>query len=137
MSKPHAAVLRNEDRPANHAVLDELIAIYRPQNRIAASVVTGIANARSQVERLNHCLAMQWNSVNTPAPKLAEIESIARVSQALNRQIDQLELRIARFERRLKFLHASHNVHATAERTTPSPVGLRLPNREIAPRKAA
>ncbi|MFN0106993.1 MAG: hypothetical protein ACKV2U_33475 [Bryobacteraceae bacterium] len=134
---PHAAVLCNEDRHAYHVLLQELIEIYQPKNQIAAAIVTGIANARWQVERLNHCLTMQWNlavvdSANTPsalAPELAEIESMARSSKALysgdaiahrlNRQIDQLELRIARFERRLKFVHANYP-HVAIGRTQPA-----------------
>ena len=122
---PHHAVLCNEDRDAYNHLLKELIEIYQPLNQLAAGIVREIATARWQVERLNYCLTSQWNlavvdSANTPstvAPELTEIETMARsvhalytsgaVAHRINRQIDQLELRIARFERRLKFVHAN------------------------------
>ena len=128
---PHHAVLCNEDRDAYNVLLKELIEIYQPLNQLAAGIVREIATARWQVERLNYCLASQWNlavvdSANTPstvAPELAEIETMARSARALytsgavahriNRQIDQLELRIARFERRIKFVHANFPTVAT------------------------
>ena len=122
---PHHAVLCNEDRDAYNRLLKELIEIYQPLNQLAVGIVREIATARWQVERLNYCLTSQWNlavvdSANTPstvAPELTEIETMARsvhalytsgaVAHRINRQIDQLELRIARFERRLKFVHAN------------------------------
>ena len=122
---PHHAVLCNEDRDAYNHLLKELIEIYQPLNQLAVGIVREIATARWQVERLNYCLTSQWNlavvdSANTPstvAPELTEIETMARsvhalytsgaVAHRINRQIDQLELRIARFERRLKFVHAN------------------------------
>ena len=128
---PHHAVLCNEDRDAYNVLLKELIEIYQPLNQLAAGIVREIATARWQVERLNYCLASQWNlavvdSANTPstvAPELAEIETMARsvralytsgaVAHRINRQIDQLELRIARFERRIKFVHANFPTVAT------------------------
>ena len=122
---PHHAILCNEDRDAYNHLLKELIEIYQPLNQLAVGIVREIATARWQVERLNYCLTSQWNlavvdSANTPstvAPELTEIETMARsvhalytsgaVAHRINRQIDQLELRIARFERRLKFVHAN------------------------------
>jgi len=117
--------LGNETRAADNSLLKELIEIYRPLNQLAAGIVQEITTARWQVDRLNDCLSFQWNraiadSANTPstvAPELAEIETMARsaeklytsgaVAHRINRQIDQLELRIARLERRIKFVHAN------------------------------
>lgn len=80
---------------------------------------------------------MHWNlaivdSVNAPtaaAPELAELEIMVRSSRSLytadaiahrlNRQIDQLEQRIARFERRLKFVHANYP-NVAEKRTQPA-----------------
>jgi len=122
---PHHAVLCNEDRAAYNGLFKQLIDIYQPLNQLAAGIVQEIATARWQVDRLNHCLTFQWNlaivdSANAPstvAPELAEIETMARsvqklytsgaVAHRINRQIDQLELRIARLERRIKFVHAN------------------------------
>ena len=122
---PHPAVLCNEDREAFDVLLAEHTHIYRPANSVAVAIVQEIATARWQVQRLNHVLTMEWNlaivnAANLPsavAPELAELETMGRSTRALytsgavahriNRQIDQLELRAARLERRLKFLHAS------------------------------
>jgi hypothetical protein len=122
---PQGTVLCNEDRQAFQQLCRELVEIYQPANQLAHSVVLQIANARWQVDRLNLCLTAQWNlavvdSANAPGtvtPELAELEIMARsiralytggaVAHRINRQIDQLELRIARLERRIKFVHAN------------------------------
>jgi hypothetical protein len=134
---PHHVVLCNEDRQAYNNLLAGLLENYQPVNQLAASVVREIATARWQVERLNHCLTFQWNlaiidSGNLPgtvAPELAELETMARsvrtlytsgaVAHRINRQIDQLELRVARYERRLKFIHANFPSLAAAPASTP------------------
>lgn len=121
---PHGAVTCKEDRQAFYQLMDELLAIYQPVNQLAAGIVKEIATARWQVERLNHCLTAHWNlafvhSAAAPSAvvaELAELELLVNTSKSLyagdavahrlNRQIDQLELRIARLERRLQFVHA-------------------------------
>ena len=118
---PNASVLCNEQREDFKLLLAELIEIYLPINQLALSIVKSIAIARWQLERLNICLTIQWNmaivdAVKQPtalAEELADQEIMAHASrdlyagdaigQRINKQIDQLELRIARLERRLKF----------------------------------
>ena len=120
---PHSAVLCNEERQKYARLVEGLLAIYQPVNEAALSIVKGIAVARWEVARLHACITMHWNLAlvdnaqkpSTLAPELLEMHAMVRAStdlyantgpvRLLNRQIDQLELRIARFERRLKFLH--------------------------------
>jgi hypothetical protein len=85
---------------------------------------------------------MHWNMAlihagqkpSTLAPELFEMESMVAASTLLyapsgpvrqfNRQIDELELRIARLERRLKFVHANYAntpIPQPVENTTPEP----------------
>jgi len=135
-------VLCNEDPDDYKTLCRELVEIYQPVNQLANSVVIQIAKARWQTDRLNHCLTAQWNlaivdSANAPgtlAPELIEIETMARTMKSLytagaiahriNRQIDQLEQRIARLERRLKFIHANFPTSASISvDPRPEPVG--------------
>ena len=120
---PHSAVLCNEERQKYARLVEGLLAIYQPVNEAARSIVKGIAVARWEVSRLHACITMHWNLAlvdnaalaSTLAPELLEMHAMVRASTSLyanngpvrllNRQIDQLENRIARFERRLKFLH--------------------------------
>jgi len=122
---PHSAVLCNEERHQYAALIDELLRIYSPVNAVALDIVKSIAIARWEIARLRSCITMHWNIAlihagqkpGTLAPELFEMESMVAASAALyapsghvrqlNRQIDQLELRIGRLERRLKFLHAN------------------------------
>jgi len=122
---PHSAVLCNEERQEFARLIEGLIGIYRPVNEAAVSIVKGIAVARWEIARLRACTTMHWNLAlvenaqkpSTIAPELLEMHAMVRASadlyagngpvRHLNRQIDQLELRVARFERRLKFLHAT------------------------------
>ena len=122
---PHSAVLCNEERQKYARLVEGLLAIYQPINEAALNIVKGIAVARWEVSRLHACKTMHWNLAlvdnaqlpSTLAPELLEMQAMVRAStdlyanngpvRLLNRQIDQLEIRIARFERRLKFLHAN------------------------------
>jgi len=117
------AVTCAEDRAAHAALLRQLIEIYQPINQLALSIVHQISIARWQIDRLNHSLTAHWNlallqstqSPSTFSPELAELESLSRAATSLygghalalrlNRQIDQLDQRIARLERRLQFIH--------------------------------
>ncbi|MBI2685420.1 MAG: hypothetical protein HYX27_03815, partial [Acidobacteria bacterium] len=107
----------------------------QPANQLALSIVESIAIARWQIDRLNACITMHWNhalvdAANLPsslAPDLIEIHSmvhssrhIAALLHNLNRQIDQLELRITRLERRLTFVHT--HFPTVAEEQTHQPV---------------
>ncbi len=126
---PHHAVLFNEDRDAYDRLFVELWDTYQPLNPIAVTIVRGIANTQWQIMRLNGCLTNSWNLAlvghsETPltvAPELGEWEVINRASAALHtgsahahrvsRLVDHLELRIARLERRLRFVHANFPGH--------------------------
>jgi hypothetical protein len=120
---PHSAVLCNEERQHYARLVERLLNIYLPMNDAALSIVKSIAIARWEIERLRACITMHWNLAlvenaqipATLAPELLEMHAMVRASASLyanngpvrqlNGQIDQLELRIARLERRLKFLH--------------------------------
>jgi len=113
---PHHAVLSNEDSGAYHRLHRELTAIYQPVNQIAQSIVQEIATAHWQIARLNNCLTTQWNLAiagsadnesETMARAAQKLYSSGAVAHRINRQIDQLQLRIARLERRIKFVHAN------------------------------
>jgi len=107
-------VLCNEDGAGYNALLKELTDAYRPLNQITVSIVQDIATARWQVERLDRCIAIQWNLALADSPN--DSSSVARelaVAHRINRQIDQLQLRIARLERRIKFVHANFPAVAT------------------------
>ena len=122
---PHSAVLCNEERQKYARLVEGLLAIYQPVNEAARNIVKGIAVARWEVSRLHACITMHWNLAlvdnaqipTTLAAELLEMHAMVRAStdlyanngpvRLLNRQIDQLENRIARFERRLKFLHTT------------------------------
>ena len=139
---PHTALICNENTEAFEHLLDQLTQIYRPANQLALSIVESIATARWQIDRLNACITMHWNHAlvdaaqlpSTLAPDLIEIHSmvhssrnIATLLRGLNRQIDQLELRIIRLERRLTFVHANfptvaeERTHQPVENTQPDP----------------
>ena len=132
---PHSAVLCNEDRQAYASLVDDLLDIYQPVNSLALSIVQSIAIARWEISRLRVCISSLWNfalidHAQKPCPvvdELAEVHSLARAAvdlcstrgpvRQINRQIDQLELRIARLERRLQFVHA--NFPSQGKRTQP------------------
>ncbi len=146
---PHHVVLFNENREAFEALNAELVALYNPLNAIALSIVRDIASARWQINRLDGCLTNAWNLALvaqsekplTVAPAIGELEIIDRaaaalhtgqaLAKALSRQIDGLHLRIARLERRLRFVHANFPTHVIPaeppqdkkeeERTQPAP----------------
>ncbi|MBI2685568.1 MAG: hypothetical protein HYX27_04570 [Acidobacteria bacterium] len=131
---PHSAVLCNEDRQAYASLIDDLIDTYEPVNSLALSIVQGIAIARWEIIRLRTCITTHWNLAliqnaqkpSTLIPELAEVQAVTNASGELyassgavrhiNRQIDQLELRITRLERRLKFVQV--NYPKTAEKRT-------------------
>ena len=102
-ASPRRAVLSNEDPAAFDRLVDDLRAVYLPLNTVAVSVVDDIAIARWQILRFDSLLARQWEISLTANPPPAVFAAIYR----FNRQIDQLNVRIARLERRLKFIRAN------------------------------
>ena len=70
---------------------------------VASSVVDDIAIARWQILRFDSLLARQWELSLAAEPPSTVSAAIHR----FNRQIDQLNLRVARLERRLKFIRAN------------------------------
>ena len=137
---PHSAILCHEEKEQYAALVDELIAIYRPCNQIALAIVRDIAGARWQIDRLQRCLTMQWNNAlidagnipSTLTPELRQFQAEVRASSdmlskngplsAFNREIDRLQTSIARLERRLKFVHTNFpNAAPTVEKQTDTP----------------
>jgi len=155
---PHSAVLCNEDRQAYYRLFDQLLHNYQPANQEAANLVKQIAHARWQVERLQTRLNMVWNAVvldsaSQPVdapPELSEMHILVRSDfrlfegrssavERINRQIDRLELRIARLRRGLREVNTyfptlapepilaagpgpGESAGSTTERTRPEPV---------------
>ena len=88
--------------PAESAeLLDELRSVYLPINAVAESIVRDIAMARWQILRFDALILGHWNL------SLANRDSEHANIHRFNRQIDQLNIRIARLERRIKFVHAN------------------------------
>ena len=102
-SSPRHAVLSNEDPAAFDRLVNDLRAVYLPLNTVADSVVGDIATARWQILRFDALVAGQWELTLAAEPPPAAFAAINR----FNRQIDQLNIRIARLERRLKFIRAN------------------------------
>lgn len=133
---PHSAVLCNENTREYAHLLTSLIDQYQPLNHLALEIVHSIAIARWELARLRVCLTMHWNasllhhgsSPNPLAPELLEFHAMTQASahlyspngpaRQISRAIDQLELRIARLERRLLFTH-KHFPAQVQERTQP------------------
>jgi len=147
---PHSAVICNEDRHKYAHLMDELLAIYQPVNSLAVSIVQSIAVARWELARLRACVTMHWNSAllaqpSSPNPDLAEIHAMTAASsqlygpngpvRMLNRQIDQLEIRIGRLEKRLRFVHANFptNPPKRTQPDSPQPTENTAPKAEKAP----
>ena len=102
-AKSNGPVLSNEDPAQYDQLLNELRAVYLPLNAVAASIVGDIAVARWQILRLDALVAVHWElSLAADAPS-----SSHAVIHRFNRQIDQFQVRIARLERRLKFIHVN------------------------------
>ena len=97
------AVLSNEDPAAFDLLVNDLRAVYLPLNTVAVSVVDDIAIARWQILRFDTLIAGQWELTVAAEPPPTAFAAIHR----FNRQIDQLNIRIARLERRLKFIRAN------------------------------
>ena len=134
---PHHAALCTEDRNQFYTLVDELRAVYQPANAVEISIIRDIAVARWQILRLDGCLVNQWNlslvdqakSPFTVAADMAELEVMARSVDALftgkstiskiRHEIDQLQLRVARLERRLKFVRANFAAVPPSARTQP------------------
>jgi len=96
-------VLSNED-PAHYAqILTELRVVYLPLNSLADSIVGDIANAHWQILRLEELVTRHWELSLAGEPDSSAHAAIYR----FNRQIDQLHIRIARLERRLKFIRSN------------------------------
>jgi len=96
-------VLSNEDPAQYNDLLSELRAVYLPLNSVADSIVGDIAVAQWQLTRLDALVARHWEIALAAGALSSEHAAIHR----FNRQIDQLQVRIARLERRLKFIRAN------------------------------
>jgi len=94
--------MTNEDRAACDALRKELTEFYRPLNQITTGIVQDIATAHWQIGRLDRCLVTQWNLAIAGGAN-----TVPKLTASINRQIDQLQLRIARLERRIKFVHVN------------------------------
>ena len=95
-------MITERELPAEYRqLLDEFRSVYLPINSVAESIVRDIAVARWQILRLDSLIFGLWDlSLADDAPDQPNIHRF-------NRQIDQLNVRIARLERRLKFVHAN------------------------------
>jgi hypothetical protein len=134
---PHEACIANEERKDYEALVDQLIAIYKPANQLALDAVGDIAVARWQIRRFEACITMTWNlslaaatrRPNTFAPELVEIKVMVDATAELlsgnsvliklNREIARLQQLISRAERRIKFVH--QNFPDSPEQTQPDP----------------
>jgi len=130
---PHQAHLFTEDPDEYKNLLNELTGFYEPNNPVALSVVKDIAAARTQIDRFQRAITMQWNvsliayanSAMEMPDGLLEIHSavlsgaeIAPLIGRYNREIDRLQRQISHLERRLKFIKA--NFENQQERTQPA-----------------
>ena len=120
---PDSAVLCNEDRQKYFNLYDQLIQIYAPINQESMNLVRQIAIARWQIERLHSAVSNVWNFAllraagepTTVVEEMADAEAAARAVESLfsgatpvermSRQIDRLEIRIARWQ--IERLHAA------------------------------
>ena len=120
---PDSAVLCNEQRQAYFNLVDQLTQIYAPINQESMSLVRQIAIARWQIERLHTATNNVWNfallkAAGEPSEMVEEMEdaeAAARAAVALfsgnspiekmSRQIDRLEIRIARLRNGIKDVH--------------------------------
>jgi len=102
-AESNGPVLSNEDPAHYNDLLNELRAVYLPLNTVADSIVSDIAVARWQILRLEGIVTRQWELALAAGALPTALNAIHRV----NRQIDQLQVRIARLERRLKFIRAN------------------------------
>ena len=102
-AKSDSPVLSNEDPARYDELLNELRAVYLPLNSVAETIVAGIAAAQWQILRLDGIVTRHWELSLAGEAKSSEQTAIHR----FNRQVDQLHVRIARLERRLKFIRAN------------------------------
>jgi len=102
-AESNGPVLSNEDPAHYNDLLNELRAVYLPLNTVADSIVSDIAVARWQILRLEGIVTRQWELALAAGALPTALNAIHRV----NRQIDQLQVRIARLERRLKFIRSN------------------------------
>ena len=114
---PNSGVLCHEDRKKFYALINQLTQIFLPVNQEAAAMVRQIAIARWQIDRLQTDLNCIWNdelmdAASHPAPVAEKYEDQYFQAQAarklfaakspiekMERQIDRLEVRIARLRR--------------------------------------
>jgi hypothetical protein len=122
---PHEAVLCIEDKKEYERVVEELMAVYKPQNQSAFAIIADMAAARWQIYRLNLCITMHWNLAllkagrkpSDPGDELHQIKIMVDAStellsgngvlSKLNREIARLQQTLSRSERRIKFIHAN------------------------------
>jgi hypothetical protein len=120
---PNSAVLCNEQRQAYFRLLSDLLQIYTPKNQEASEMVRQIAIARWQINRLQTEINNIWNFAlletaqgeSTLAEELEDQEFAAKTAEKLftgkspienmNRQIDRLEIRIARLRKGIIEIH--------------------------------
>ncbi|MBI2686714.1 MAG: hypothetical protein HYX27_10395 [Acidobacteria bacterium] len=119
LAEPHPAVLCSENGRAYFKLFNDLIAFYRPIGPVALDIVREIASARWEMTRLQLIKTSSWNRQfirekhkdhNLPE-ELVPIECAINVSNNLvrsdatyNSAIDRLLGRIARLERRLRYV---------------------------------
>jgi hypothetical protein len=120
---PDSAVLCNEQRQAYFNLVDQLTQIYAPINQESMNLVRQIAIARWQIERLHTATSNVWNfallkaggETSEVVEEMEDVEAAARAVERLfsrnspiekmSRQIDRLELRIARLRNGIKDIH--------------------------------
>jgi hypothetical protein len=120
---PNSAVLCNEERQAYFRLLSDLLQIYMPKNQEASEMVRQIAIARWQINRLQTEINNIWNfelletakGEATLVEELEDMEFAAKTAAKLftgkspienmNRQIDRLEMRIARLRKGILEVH--------------------------------
>ena len=102
-AKSNSPVLSNEDPARYDQLLNELRAVYLPLNSVAETIVAGIAVAQWQILRLDALIVRHWELSLAGEANSSEHTAIHR----FNRQVDQLHVRIARLERRLKFIRSN------------------------------
>jgi hypothetical protein len=115
--------LCNEERQAYFRLLSDLLQIYTPKNQEASEMVRQIAIARWQINRLQTEINNIWNFAlletakgeATLVEELEDQEFAAKTAEKLftgkspienmNRQIDRLEMRIARLRKGIIEVH--------------------------------
>ena len=120
LAEPHPAILCNEDSRTFFQLFHNLIKFYQPIGQVPLDIVREIAIARHDLTRVQLIKASTWNRaligeqvkpVNLP-DELKPVEHAMNVALALaksdaifDRQIDKLHARIAKLEKRLRYVN--------------------------------